>query len=896
MDSDALAILIVLAWTILGFVAFVMVLNLRRKVARLTTRFEASVQVLSAELKALRETGVEPQAAPPPPAFETQEAHPEPVVTAAPPIVQALAPAARTETLEQKLANRWMLWAGAVALALGGAFLVKFAIDQGWFGPTARTLMGFLAGCALMAGGEWLRRQPPQRAATALGPNYVPPALTAAGVSIAYTSAYAAFEVYGLLPPLLAFIVLGVLSVGAVLLALVQGPLVAVLGIVGGFVTPLLVASENPSTWGLYIYLTFIIAAALMVVRFTHAWWLGLITLAGTAAWLLLSFLTYGRPQDAEAIGTFMLGVAALNLFLPAPGLLDRPVPSWNDVLEGRIGASAAMAWLSMIMVAMFVFALLRMNAYGGTSLVVLGLFTILCFYTGRRAPSFDTLPVLAGVLTLAAIAAWHLPAILPPGALPDPVHPPQPDVFVSGYNPGPILAPSLASFLSTTAGFGALFGLGGFAILWRAARPAIWAAVAAAFPVLMLTVAYWRIEAFGIDFGWAAVAIALAAANVFAASRLRTHSDAMPFTIGVGAFAAAAVAAITLGAAMALQEAWLTVALSLQLPALAWIGNRLGLKVLRPVAMVIAAAVLVRLVLNPELMQYHVGGVPVLNWILYGYGIPAVAFFCAGRWFRRSADDSLVAILEAGTLLFATLLVSLELHNVLVGPIAKSGDGLIEPSLRTIAWLVMAIGIARNAHLESRPIFVWGRNTLAGAAVFQIVVIQVLQINPLWSGEAVGTLPILNDLLLAYGIPAALILLFTRTALRQPGLVQAGWILGFVLVFIDITLEVRHHFQGPVLSHWGVSDAEWYAYSAAWLGLSGVLLALGIRAQSAALRYGSLGVLVLTVGKVFLFDMAALTGLYRAGSFVGLGLCLIAVGYLYQRFVFAAPPKPADL
>ena len=916
MDSVILGILIVLSGMILGFVSFVMVLVQRSKLATLTTRLDASIKAfatLSAELNALRAGTIEPPPIPPAPVVAELVAQPEPaaivtepvapveppVIPAIPNVIETLMPAVATETLEEKLANRWMLWAGAVALALAGAFLVKFAIDQGWFGPTARTVMGFLSGCVLMAGGEWLRRQPPQRALAALRPNYVPPAFTAAGVSIAYTSAYAAFELYSLLPPILAFIVLGILSMGAVFLSLLQGPLVAVLGIVGGFVTPLLVDSDDPSTWGLYIYLTFLIAAALAVVRFTRAWWLGLITLAGTVAWLVLSFVTYGQPNDAEAIGTFLLAVAALNLFLPAPDVLDRDAPSWDDVLEGRIGASAVMAWLTMMLAAVFVFVLLRMDAYGSTSLVVLALFAILCLYTGRRAASFDGLPVLAGVVTLVAIAAWHLPNIVPPGALPDPVHPPQPEVFVHGYNPGPIVAPSLASFLSITAGFGALFGAGGFAILWRARRPALWAAVAAAVPVLLLTVAYWRIEAFGIDFSWAAAAIVLAAVNVFAASRLRNHSETMDFTIGVGAFAAAAVAAITLGAAMTLQEAWLTVAFSLQLPALAWIGDRLGLKVLRPVAMVIAAAVLVRLVLNPELLRYHVASMPVLNWILYGYGIPATAFFGAARWFRRSADDTLVAVLEAGALLFATLLVSLEIHNVLVGPLTEARGGLLEPSLRTIAWLVMAIGIARIARWDSRPIFVWGRNILAGGAVFQIVVIQVLEMNPLWSGDSVGTLPVFNDLLLAYGIPAALILMFTRLAFRQPSWIQAGGIFSLVLLFINVTLEVRHHFQGTILSNWNISDAEWYAYSAAWLGLSGVLLALGIRGQSVALRYGSLGVLVLTVGKVFLFDMAALTGLYRAGSFAGLGLCLIAVGYLYQKFVFTAPlppPKSADL
>ncbi len=910
MDTEFLGVLIVLIGMLLAFVAFVMVLIQRAKLTVLTKRLDASITTiaaLSAELKALNERLVEPPPIPAPPPVEAVAIQPatpeivaeptavvEPVILAAvpepPPIPVA------TETFEEKLANRWMLWLGAVALALGGAFMVKFMIDQGWFGPTARTLMGFLSGCALMAGGEWLRRRPPQRALAALRPNYVPPAFTAAGVSIAYSSAYAAFELYSLVPPLAAFILLGVLSMGAVFLSLLQGPLVALLGIVGGFVTPLLVASDNPSTWGLYIYLTFLIASALAIVRYTGAWWLGLVTLAGTTAWLILSFVTYGQPNDAGAIGSFLLALTALTLFVPAPGLLTRDPPSGNDLMEGKIDAPAVLAWLGIGLVAVSLFVLLRMDSYGSTSLATLALFGAICLYTGFRAPWFDTLPILAGVVTLAGIAAWHLPTIASLAAIPDPIHPPQPEVFVHGYQSGPIMAPPLALFLSITGCFGALFGVGCFAILWRARRPAIWAAVAASVPVLLLVVAYWRIEAFGIDFSWAAVAVGLAAVNVFAASRLRNHSDALGFTIGVGAFAAAAVAALTMGAAMTLREAWLTVALSLQLPALAWIGARLGLGVLRPVAMVVATIVLVRLIVNPQLLAYHIAGMPLVNWILYGYGIPAAAFFGAARWFRRSADDALVAVLEAGALLFTSVLVSLEIHNVLVGPLTASREGLLEPGVRTIAWLAMAIGIARNAQWESRPIFLWGRNILAGGAALQTVVFQVLYANPLWSADSVGTMPIFNNLLLAYGVPAALILIYIRSAFQPPILVQAGSILSLVLVFIDVSLEVRHHFQGPVLSGINVSDSEWYSYSAAWLGLSGVLLALGIRGHSAALRYSSLGVLLLTVGKVFLFDMAALTGLYRAASFAGLGLCLIAVGYLYQRFVFTAPPKAADL
>ena len=48
------------------------------------------------------------------------------------------------------------------------------------------------------------------------------------------------------------------------------------------------------------------------------------------------------------------------------------------------------------------------------------------------------------------------------------------------------------------------------------------------------------------------------------------------------------------------------------------------------------------------------------------------------------------------------------------------------------------------------------------------------------------------------------------------------------------------------------------------------------------------LSVIMLTVSKVFLFDAAGLSGLYRVASFLGLGLCLIGIGYAYQRYEYS--------
>ena len=63
-------------------------------------------------------------------------------------------------------------------------------------------------GAALVVAGEWLRRQPLQKAIASLQPNYVPPALTAGGLFTAFASIYAAYGLYDLIPSLVAFVLL----------------------------------------------------------------------------------------------------------------------------------------------------------------------------------------------------------------------------------------------------------------------------------------------------------------------------------------------------------------------------------------------------------------------------------------------------------------------------------------------------------------------------------------------------------------------------------------------------------------------------------------------------------------------------------------------------------------
>jgi uncharacterized membrane protein len=114
------------------------------------------------------------------------------------------------------------------------------------------------------------------------------------------------------------------------------------------------------------------------------------------------------------------------------------------------------------------------------------------------------------------------------------------------------------------------------------------------------------------------------------------------------------------------------------------------------------------------------------------------------------------------------------------------------------------------------------------------------------------------------------------------------------VLTLAYLSLQVARLYQGPSLSFGPISDAEQYTYSATWLGFGALLLLAGVWLQSKPARLASAAVLLLTIAKVFLVDMAGLTGIWRALSFIVLGLVLVGIGLLYQRLLFPTRPAPA--
>ena len=493
---------------------------------------------------------------------------------------------------------------------------------------------------------------------------------------------------------------------------------------------------------------------------------------------------------------------------------------------------------------------------------------------------------VLAGLLLL---LAWPIAAWVPPGER----------VTIEGVvqailptTPWPPAA--LQPFLTGALVLALLHAVAGCWQERRAPHPLRWAALTAAVPLLVLLAAYARARGFALDLRWGFVAMALSAGLVGLATLARGEGAIQR----AGVHAAGATGALALGLSMVLTDQWLTLAIALVLPPLAWIEARADLPALRRVALAVAVVVLVRLLLNWNVLGYGFGPLPVANGLWIAYGVPAASFAYVAWLFHRRGDDLTVRVLEGGAASLATaLLILLVRHAMRDGNLALVGGWSFREAALDATGLALLSTALRllNRRLGYREVLrgVW-QVQMAGAVAIGVSLILG---NPMVEyGARVVASPVLNELLLAYAVPAILAVLAARApelASWPPGpKLLAGY--AFLAAFTWVTLEVRHIFQPEIMVLWKAKpgEAELYAYSGAWLLLAGTLLAVGIRSAMPALRLAALAVMAAAIAKAFLIDMGSLVGLWRVLSFLGLGLALIALGWVYRRFVVLAPSR----
>ncbi|MFN3945933.1 MAG: DUF2339 domain-containing protein [Allosphingosinicella sp.] len=736
---------------------------------------------------------------------------------------------------EQMVGGRLLIWVGGAALVLAAVFLIRHSIEIGLVTPELRMIGAALFGLVLLGAGEYARRG----RFLAEDPR-VAQALVGAGLAVLYAAAYGSHILYGLIGAGLASALMLAITLAALGLSLRHGAPTAAMGLIGGFLSPLLIGNADAGAVPLLVYLGFL-NAAIFALAWSRGWpCLAAAAVAGSFLWT--GALSLAPAIEPVAIGLFVIALCLAAALARPPGthrLALAPATGLGLVQVAIVTAAAPepLGWLLYLLLA-------------GAAMALAAL---------RREQLYAAPLALALLLVLLADA-------------------------------GAGAEPALAAAAGTL-----LFGGAGAALARRGDR-LVWTGVAAAGiagPALLLRLATPALLARP---AWGALFLALAAAAAAIGWSQRRHASEAPGDLGLlaaaGAAAAlAAAAAYDLLPGQLLVAAWLIVAVA---AALAARRLRDGALAMIPAVLLVAAG-LRALAMVPELgeaLATALLGMPVLTEVLpppaaAGWALLLPAALLALLWaalpaepagLRRSAAILGGAFATLGAyILFKQMFGLADRDDFVARGFAERTA--ITQALFLAGWLLAGLGVGRR-WLGADQLAVAGTALTAFAAV-RLVWFDMLVLNPWVAAQHVGALPVLNLLLPAYLLGAFWLYAARRRATR-PGAAGLWLILSLASLGLGALLMVRQSFQGPILTGPGMPLAEFYLYSLAGLLVSMLLMGAGVRLPDKGLRVAGLAALTLTILKVFLVDASELEGVLRILSFLGLGIALIGIGKLY--------------
>jgi len=923
----------------------------------------------------------------PPPLHPTPRPTPEPVLAAAEryeqkmvePSVPMEQEPAQADTKpdepfawEQFMGARLFAWIGGLALFLGIAFFVKYSFEHNLIPPEVRVAIGFVAGLGLIASGRLMTRK--ENAVTAQ-------TLCATGILVLYAVTFACrsyyhFPFFTVIPT---FAIMSLITCAAFVLAVgMDAMVIAILGIAGGFLTPVLLSTGQDNPLGLFGYIAFLDIGLLAIAR-RQGWkalpplgavgtvvmqwtWIGtffedghyaegnkifivMAVLAGFQALFLAAAARAKREGDSErsAAGGAALFVGAVALigafyFLGFESLGHRPILicSYLFLVDlGLIALSLVEKYAAFIRSIAGVAAYIFLGAWTQVYLTNSNLNAALaCYFVfallhsilpillqrwqGTKGSAWaHVFPACSLVLVLMPIFEFHdVSFVIWPFVL-------LVDVLAFIVAMATLtLAPVLIVLVLTLVAIGGslldipmaltglpadLFLLAGFAILfmvgsaWAARRlaskdvapPQLFGSVndpanlavqspslSSALPFLLLIMVIVRLPlhdpglVFGV--GMLFVALLLGVATFFSI-------EALPL--------------VGLISSLALEHAWMLAPYWYQQPltALQWYGAFYAVFTLFPFVFRarfadrkypwIAAALagplhfyLAHVLTFIEFPRLAPGLLPALLAIPPLLGLAILAKVHPAT---NPARNTQLAVFGGVALFFITLIFPFQFHREWI----------------TISWALEGAALCWLFRRVPHPGL-----RLTGVALLTTAFVR-LGLNPMiLSYHIRADQPILNWYLDTFGI-VSLALYAGARLLAPPRNVIGGinvppflYAMTSILPFILINIEIADYFSAPgstVLTFEFTGDlARDMSYSIAWALFALMLLIIGIRRRNAPIRYAGLGLLSVTVLKLFLNDIWELEQLYRIAAFIAVAVIAILSSFLYQRFL--ALPRPA--
>ncbi len=752
-----------------------------------------------------------PSAEPPAPSAELPAPSAElPAPSPELPAPSPAAPAPRRRPISFGTIAVWALSApGGLILLVAGYLLFDQAIERGWLGPVVRFTGGIAFGLLAILTAELLWSKRYRLPAAALG---------GAGLGILYAALYAGHAWYDLMGVPLTFALMALVTATGVTWAVRRNSqFTAVLGLLGGYLTPVLLSTGDNKALALFSYIGLLLTG-LLVAAYRRGWW-ALTGLAGAASAAVLLGWSLKFHSAEQAPVALAAAVILGGLLFTAAWLRETPravawlatagvllmqlaiLPYLAPVaLAEGAGASilplAMVPWLAAGFLILCAGALQALaNRKGWVPLGPIGSLALapglLVFSIGWQQGlkpediwggfgpfpeglgatyGLQALPAVLLPLALlgSALAAWLAAGLVPAlpaarqaqatGRLPFRAeHGAAAALVVVGtvvtllaFEPMSVLGLGLLTVgllamgwllawapgprWMTTAGLGfaaltmlvgtvqdqpGLLGVGAalvamslftpFAVQLSSrgraltASPLPWLGAALAGPLLFLPMHAGWSETLGDD-TIGMLPLALGLGTLVAAVMLRERiREVGPRTLAV--FTAVALLFACLAVPVQLRNEWWTVGWALEGAALAWLSRRIRHPGVVGLSLTLLAMVTVRLVFNLEVLGYHTSDGSLINWTLYGYGVPVLALLAAAWWLRPGEDDPRFAspwgwlrAANPAAVLMATA-VAFVLINLEVSAAFPEGErwhlwsSTLEASMtRSISWAVFGL------------------------------------------------------------------------------------------------------------------------------------------------------------------------------------------------------------
>ena len=858
--------------------------------------------------------------------------------------------------MEQFVGVKLFAWAAGLALFLGIIFAVKYSFENNLIPPSVRVAFGFLTGIGLVGGGLWVQRH---KAYEVLAQT-----LSAAGILVLYGVTFAAQSLYHFFPPAVTFGLMTLITAAGFVIAVrLHAQVVAVLGMVGGFLTPILCSTGQDNPVGLFVYIALLDAGLIAVAK--HRRWLHLTTLgaAGTAmmqaGWVTKFFDAGHYFEGSKTLGAMTIFLAFAALFAAA---------TWWSKRREDEDAHPAFSALGMCATAMIAaFAMLEYGSITERPVLFYGFVMLInaaALFTAWVEPRVRFAPGLVGAATFIHLTVWTM------GRLTD-------------------------EMLPLALGIYLVFGLihTGFGLLWQRKHPQLPATAAPWMPVITLVL--MMMPLFGLKHVsfllWPAMllvnlaiiglalmtrrllpvlfGIVLTLLGAFFWLVLPVHRDAFAlptFLLVVGGFAVLfIVASLFLGKRVSALDNKVGFNLNDALPICSavmpfalLIMAVLQLQISSP-APVFGLALLLTgfLLAMTKLTRVHGLGLAALAcvlaleyawhgasfkaeqatepllWSLGFYAVFAIFPFVFRKHFEQATLPWITAAVAGiGTFGLVYRMTKLAWPDAPPGLIAAA---FAIPALLSLIMIV-------KQHRENTPARLSQLAWFGGVALFFITLIFPLQFDRQWltiawavEGAALlwlfqrvphqglryvaiglltvafvrlglnpsvfdyhqrGSTAILNWFLYSYGIVATAQFAAIKL-LREPhhklgelDLRALFGAFGGVLLFILLNIEIADYFTAPgshfITFEFSGNLARDMCYSIAWGLFALALLVTGFILRSKGTRYAGIGLMGITLLKLFLHDLANIDSIYRIGALIAVAIIALAASFLYQRFL----------